>query len=105
MNVIDDLQKSRPLIVKVFDDMARVIPEGTYLNGAQQNGNRLTFSGITESNTRVSLFMRNIDAATSLYNSDLGREGITNETIGPRRISKFVVVADIDPTAYKSESE
>ncbi|MAX50752.1 MAG: pilus assembly protein PilN [Methylophaga sp.] len=61
MQVIQDLQESRPKVVKVFDSIARVVPEGIHLEKVVRTGNTITFSGTAESNARVSVFMRQLD--------------------------------------------
>jgi type IV pilus assembly protein PilN len=71
MEVIEKLQKSRPEVVKLFDDMVKTLPEGVYLTAVKQGGRRLEFNGVAQSSTRVSAFMRNIDASQVLANPDL----------------------------------
>lgn len=63
MEVIETLQRSRPEIVHVFDEIVRVLPEGVYLTFLKQSGTRFEIRGIAQSSTRVSAFMRNIDAS------------------------------------------
>ena len=63
MEVIETLQRSRPEIVHVFDEVVRVLPEGVYLTYLKQSGNRFEIRGVAQSSTRVSAFMRNIDAS------------------------------------------
>jgi type IV pilus assembly protein PilN len=46
MEIIEKLQRSRPEIVHVFDEIVRTLPEGVYLTGVKQNGMRLKFEGI-----------------------------------------------------------
>jgi type IV pilus assembly protein PilN len=71
MEVIDRLQASRPEVVKLFDQMVSTLPEGVYLTSVKQNGKRLEFNGVAQSSTRVSAFMRNIDASESLTTPEL----------------------------------
>jgi len=61
MQVIQELQGSRPKVVKVLDSMAKIIPEGTHLELMTRTGNSLTFDGVAQSNARVSVFMRELD--------------------------------------------
>lgn len=61
MQVIQDLQRSRPKVVKVFDALVRTVPKGIYLTKVTRRGNMLTLEGVAESNARVSVFMRNLD--------------------------------------------
>jgi type IV pilus assembly protein PilN len=63
MEIIETLQRSRPEIVHVFDEIVRVLPEGVYLTYLKQTGPKFEIHGIAQSSTRVSTFMRNIDAS------------------------------------------
>jgi type IV pilus assembly protein PilN len=71
MEVIEKLQRSRPEIVHIFDEIAKQLPDGVYLTGITQTGTRLKFVGVAQSSTRVSAFMRNIDGSSYLKNPDL----------------------------------
>jgi type IV pilus assembly protein PilN len=71
MGIIEKLQRSRPEIVHVFEEIVRTLPEGVYLTGVKQNDRRLRFEGVAQSSTRVSSFMRNIDASQWLRNPEL----------------------------------
>jgi len=63
MEIIETLQRSRPEIVHVFDEVVRLLPEGVYLTYLKQSGTRFEIRGVAQSSTRVSSFMRNIDAS------------------------------------------
>ena len=71
MQVIETLQSSRPEVVKLFDEMVATLPEGVYLTSVKQTGRKLEFNGVAQSSTRVSAFMRNIDASATLSAPDL----------------------------------
>jgi type IV pilus assembly protein PilN len=71
MEIIETLQRSRPEIVHVFDELVRVLPEGVYLTYLKQSGIRFELRGIAQSSTRVSSFMRNIDASQWLADPTL----------------------------------
>jgi len=71
MEIIETLQRSRPEIVHVFDEMVRVLPEGVYLTYLKQTGTRFELRGVAQSSTRVSSFMRNIDASQWLADPTL----------------------------------
>jgi len=68
MEVIEKLQRSRPEIVHIFDEIAKQLPDGVYLTHITQSGKRLKFEGVAQSSTRVSAFMRNIDGSSYLKN-------------------------------------
>ena len=61
MNVIQDLQLSRPEIVHLFSELAATLPEGVHYTAIKQQGAVLTVGGIAQSNARVSTLMRNLE--------------------------------------------
>lgn len=61
MQVIQELQTSRPKVVKIMDSLARIVPEGVHLSKVARQGDNITFNGVAQSNARVSVFMRQID--------------------------------------------
>lgn len=63
MKVIQDLQGRRPVIVRIFDELVRVIPEGVYFSSLQRSGDTFNISGVAESANQVSTLMRNLDAS------------------------------------------
>jgi type IV pilus assembly protein PilN len=68
MEIIEKLQRKRPEIVHLFDEMVKTVPEGIYLTSIKEAGNKLEIHGVAQSSTRVSTFMRNIDASTWMDN-------------------------------------
>jgi type IV pilus assembly protein PilN len=71
MQIIEKLQRSRPEIVHIFDTITRTVPDGIFLTDVTQTGKRFKFHGITQSHTRVSTFMRNIEGSTWLGKPEL----------------------------------
>lgn len=71
MEIIEKLQRSRPEIVHVFDQIVKTLPEGVYLTSVTQAGDHLKFTGVAQSSTRVSAFMRNIDSSQWMRNPTL----------------------------------
>ena len=71
MEIIERLQRKRPEIVHLFDELTRTVPEGVYLTNIKENGNKLELRGVAQSSTRVSTFMRNIDASVWMDNPQL----------------------------------
>jgi type IV pilus assembly protein PilN len=71
MQIIEKLQRSRPEVVHLFDELVKAMPDGTYLTSIKQSGTKLKFEGIAQSSTRVSTLMRNISASQWLRNPEL----------------------------------
>ncbi len=89
MEIIEELQKSRPEIVHLFDELARQLPEGVYLTGMKQTGSRVEIRGVAQSSTRVSALMRQIDASEWLGDPEVERVETTQS--GASRQAEFVV--------------
>jgi type IV pilus assembly protein PilN len=92
MEIIEKLQRSRPEIVHVFDEIVRQLPEGVYLTAVKQQDKRLKFEGVAQSSTRVSAFMRNLDGSEWLKNPEL--EVVETKTGTTVVGSSFTLFAD-----------
>jgi type IV pilus assembly protein PilN len=97
MQVITQLQRSRPEIVHLFDELVNAIPEGTNLVEVVQAGDRVELRGVAQSRTRVSALMRNIDESDWLRNP--GLDIVEAVTAGVDRNSQFKVFAQQVSTA------
>jgi type IV pilus assembly protein PilN len=71
IDLVQRLQESRPEIVHLFDEIPRTTPDGVFLNKFTQAGAELTFEGKTQSNARVSAFMRAVEASPWLQTPKL----------------------------------
>jgi type IV pilus assembly protein PilN len=71
MDVIQQLQQSRPEVVHLFDELVLAIPEGVYLTKLSHSGRSIVVEGRAQSNARVSAFMRNIEASGWIGNPRL----------------------------------
>jgi type IV pilus assembly protein PilN len=92
MQVIDKLQRSRSEIVHLFSDVTGIVPEGIYLTSFKQAGRKLVLNGVTQSSTRVSTLMRNIDGSQWLRNAEL--EVLENKQGSTTRGNSFVMHAE-----------
>ncbi len=92
MEIIETLQRSRPEIVHVFDEIVRVLPEGVYLTYLKQTGTRFEMRGIAQSSTRVSSFMRKIDASEWLADPTL--QIVQTRAAGSAGGSEFTLFAN-----------
>lgn len=61
--VVEDLQSNRSESVRLFYEMARLIPDGLYLRSLKQTGNQIELNGYAQSSARVSTFMRNLEGS------------------------------------------
>ncbi len=103
MEVIQDLQRSRPSIVHLFTEIVSTVPNGVYLKSLTQSGSNLLMNGEAESNARVSTYMRNLDGSEWLREPNL--TVIEVEDIKVNRISTFTLtVKQTSPSANEDEA-
>ncbi|MGQ5248002.1 PilN domain-containing protein [Xanthomonas arboricola] len=69
--VIEELQANRSQMVHLFDSLVRTIPDGVALTNIKQDGDILTLEGRSQSNARVSTYMRNLEGSGWMTNPDL----------------------------------
>lgn len=78
--VIEQLQANRSQMVHLFDSLVRTIPDGVILTGIKQEGEKLTMEGRSQSNSRVSTYMRSLEGSGWMTKPDLSvieaRDGV-----------------------------
>ena len=104
MEVIQDLQGSRPSIVHLFSEIVSTVPNGVYLKSLSQTGSNLLVNGEAESNARVSTYMRNLQASAWMKDPNLTVIEIEDKTVN--RISTFILtVKQTSPNATADEND
>ena len=71
MDIIQQLQRSRPVAVHLFDELVTTLPGGLFLTSIRQKGNTLEIKGQAESDARVSTYMSNLDKSPWLQDPRL----------------------------------
>ena len=71
MSVITDLQGTRPLIVRMFDELVKTLPNGVYYQTVERVGERIAIDGVAESNAQITELLRNLDASGWFRDPDL----------------------------------
>lgn len=69
--VIEQLQANRSQMVHLFDSLVRTIPDGVILTSIKQEGDKLTLQGRSQSNARVSTYMRSLEGSGWMSKPDL----------------------------------
>ncbi len=64
MKVIQNLQGSRPVIVRVFDELVKTLPEGVYFQTLDRVGDSLNIVGVAESYGQLTDLMRQLASST-----------------------------------------
>ena len=91
MNIIQELQSSRPQIVHLFDEIVLTIPDGVFLDSIIQSGAQIEMIGQAQSNARVSSFMRNVEGSAWLGNPRLSL--IESKEATGTGLSRFKLIA------------
>ncbi|WP_020681983.1 PilN domain-containing protein [Marinobacterium rhizophilum] len=63
LNAIQELQGNRPLVVRYFDELVRVLPDKLYYSSVSRKGESVTVNGIADQNKDVSNLMRGMNSS------------------------------------------
>jgi len=104
ITTIQQLQTNRTEIVHLFDETVKTVPDGVYLKSLKQSGSSLTMTGIAESNTRVSEFVRNIE--TSQWMKDPSINVISRNKDTALQTNNFTLqLKQSSPNSKKNEED
>ncbi|MBB3222836.1 PilN domain-containing protein [Pseudoduganella umbonata] len=95
---VEDLQGDRNQPVYLLDELVRQTPEGIYLKGFRQDGQRVAVDGYAQSQERVSELLRNLSSASPwLERPDLieVKAGVIGQAKNPRKVVEFSLVVGI----------
>ncbi len=70
--VVESLQDSRPFVVRLFDGVVRIIPDGIVLDELSRKGNELSLKGTSDSNATIAKMMSNVQALKWVQEANLG---------------------------------
>ena len=99
--VVETLQANRSEVVHLLDQLVRQLPDGVYLKGIKQTGQRVSINGYTQSQARVSTLMRNLESSPNLENPGLVE--IKSAQIGNQRLNEFTM--NISVTRQQREDD
>jgi len=105
MKIIQDLQGNRPIIVRVFDELVRTMPDGVYFTSVNMKGAVVNIKGGAESNSRVSNLMRQMDASDWLTAPNLTAvKAVTQGALDQANVFEMSV-RQTEPGAEAAEGE
>ena len=107
MALIEQLQTSRNIAAHVFDELARIVPPGVSFRTMSRNGNRIDIEGISDSNNRLSDFMRRLETSRVFTNGELS--SIVADTSSTHAVSDFrltfAISREVAPEIVINEAE
>ena len=107
MALIEQLQTSRNIAAHVFDELARIVPPGVSFRTMSRNRNRIDIEGISDSNNRLSDFMRRLETSRVFTNGELS--SIVADTSSTNAVSDFrltfTISREVAPEIVINEAE
>jgi len=91
--VVETLQSNRSEVVHLLDQLVRQLPDGVYLKSVKQSGSRVTITGLTQSQARVSTLMRNLESSPQLESPGLVEIKAVQQ--GTQRVNEFIMNINI----------
>lgn len=61
--VVENLQRNRHQSVVILDELSRQLPDGMYFKSIKQQSNKITLTGVADTNARVATLVRNLNAS------------------------------------------
>ncbi len=92
--VIEELQANRTMMVHLFDELVKTIPNGVFLQNISQNGTTITMEGYAQSHSRVSAYMRKLEKS-EWFKSPVNVEYIKADDTYDTHEQKFKLVATL----------
>lgn len=87
--VVETLQDGRAEVVHLLDQLARLLPDGVYLRSIKQADRNINLAGYAQSNSRVSVLMRNLESSPRLESPTLIE--IKAATVNNARLNEFTL--------------
>ena len=106
--VVETLQSTRSEVVHLMDQLVRQLPDGVFLKSIKQAGNRVTITGYTQSQARVSTLMRNLDSSPHLERPgliEIKSAMVANQRLNEFNMNIFVTRAAVQDDTSKPTSK
>lgn len=96
MKVIQELQGNRPIIVRLFDEIAKRLADRVFYTRMKVTGNSLEIDGIAESNNRISSQLRNF-SDSQWFDKPNVRGIVADKNYGPQASQFHLTVLQSTP--------
>ena len=99
--VVETLQSNRAEVVHLLDQLVRQLPDGMYLKSIKQQGTKVSITGYTQSQARVSTLMRNLEGSQYLQKANLVE--IKSVATGGQRLNEFTMNIEVTRAAEPTD--
>lgn len=103
--VIERLQASRSTTVELLDKLAKTIPVGVTLTTIRQQGQKLALVGTSQSNARVSAYLRELESNDLFLNPQLDFVRTASRPATATEPYEFSVKVNLRPPKSTDENE
>lgn len=101
MALIEQLQVSRSVTPILFEELARLVPAGVSFNSLSRERNNLKLVGISESNNRLSAFVRGLESSDVFVNPVLS--SIVADATTSNAVSDFELTMSLSSKYAREE--
>ncbi len=107
MELIQELQGNRPVIVRIFDELVRTLSKGVHYQKLEMTQTGLKVAGTAESNNRISSLMRNLDESEWFQSPNLRsiKEDPDNSDYGAQASTFDLTFVQHNPNQVEEEGE
>lgn len=102
MNVITDLQGTRPVIVRIFDELVKTLPDGVYYSIVTRTDNSIEIEGVSESYARITELLRRLEDSEWFKETDLDAVQAVNRDNSPNESFQFSLSLNLELPAQES---
>lgn len=92
-NVIESLQQDRAGAVRLIAELTKLTPDGIYLKSIKQEGQIVSLDGYTQSNAKVSMYMKALEASPWFKSPNLIE--IKAVDVGKKRLNEFTMAVEL----------
>jgi len=103
--VIERLQASRSMTVELLDNLAKSIPVGVTLTTVRQQGPTLALSGSSQSNARVSAYLRELETNDLFLRPQLGFVRSATNATSAAEPYEFDIKVNLRPPRTSDEED
>ena len=103
--IIERLQASRSTTVELLDKLAKTIPVGVTLTSIRQQGNALSLIGTSQSNARVSAYLRQLETNDLFLNPQLDYVRSSAKPVNVTESYEFSIKVNLRPPKSVDETD
>lgn len=103
--IIERLQASRSTTVELLDKLAKTIPVGVTLTSIRQQGKNLSLLGTSQSNARVSAYLRQLETNDLFLNPQLDYVRSSAKPVNVTESYEFSIKVNLRPPKSADETD